>query len=64
MDCRVLRQRESDFIIQHSRNEPDATPINAALSYMEQYLNQPLDIDQLCKQACMSLSQYRKIKQS
>jgi len=55
---RVLRQKECDFILQYSRKEPDANPISAVLNYIEQSLNQAIDIDYLCKLACMSRSRF------
>ena len=53
---RMLRQQGRDLLLNHSRQNPDASSMTAVLSFMGENLSQPLDIEQLCRRACMSRS--------
>ena len=55
---RLLRHQTRDFIISHSHSQPDHNGLNAAISYLRGNLEQNLNIDQLCKLACMSRSKF------
>ncbi len=53
---RLLRQQGRDVLLSYSRQSPDANGITAVIYYLEQNIAQPLDIEQLCRCACMSRS--------
>jgi len=53
---RLLRQQGRDTLLDYCQHTPDASSITAALSYISQNYSQPLDIEQLCRRACMSRS--------
>jgi len=53
---RLLRQQGREQLLSYCRQQPDASGITAAIQYIEQNIALPLDIDSLCKQACMSRS--------
>lgn len=53
---RMLREQGRDVLMQYSQRYPDASGLTAAVQYLESHLLQPLDIDTLCRKACMSRS--------
>lgn len=53
---RMLREQGRDVLMQYSQQYPDASGLTAAVQYLESHLVQPLDIDTLCRKACMSRS--------
>lgn len=53
---RMLRHEERDFLLSYSFDQPDASGLTAALQWIRSHLSTPLDINALCKQACMSRS--------
>lgn len=53
---RMMRKQESDFLMNYSKDEPDANHITAALNWINKNLSQALSIDKLCLIACMSRS--------
>lgn len=53
---RLLRQQGRDFLLAHCRREPDAHGVAAVIAHIEQHLDQALDVDDLCRSACMSRS--------
>ena len=53
---RLLREQGRDVLLSYCQKVPDATGITAAIHHLEQNLALPLDIDQLCRKACMSRS--------
>lgn len=53
---KLLRQQGRDMLLSYSQQAPDANGITAAVHYLEKYINVPLDIDELCRRACMSRS--------
>ncbi|MCL1067819.1 AraC family transcriptional regulator [Shewanella olleyana] len=55
---RLLRHQTRDFLLQHSDNNPEFNGLNAALQYISLHLNEPLDINELCRRACMSRSKF------
>ncbi|MFT5707672.1 MAG: AraC-like DNA-binding protein [Oceanospirillaceae bacterium] len=62
---RLLRHQTREFIISHSNKQPDHSGLNAVVSQIRQNLNQNLNIDELCKLACMSRTKFfAKFKQS
>ena len=56
--ARLLRHQTRDFIISHSINEPDNNGINAVIDYLHNHLKDEVNIDQLCKLACMSRTKF------
>ena len=55
---RMLRQQTRDFLLKISESNPEINGLGAALQHIQQYLDQPLDIDQLSRTACMSRSRF------
>ncbi len=53
---RLLRQQGRDVLLSYCRKAPDASGVTAALFFLEKNLTLPLDIDLLCRHACMSRS--------
>lgn len=53
---RLLREQGREVLLSYCKQAPDTSGITAVLHTLEQNLTQPLDIDQLCRQACMSRS--------
>ena len=58
LTVRLLRHQTRDFIIAHSEKNPDANGLNAAIHFINQNLASTLNIDQLCKLACMSRTKF------
>lgn len=55
---RMLREQGRNVLMQYSQQIPDASGLTAAVHHLEQNLAQPLDIDLLCRKACMSRSRF------
>lgn len=55
---RLLRHQTRDFLIQHSDTNPEFNGLNSAIKYISLHLNEPLDINELCRLACMSRSKF------
>lgn len=53
---RLLREQGRDVLLSYCQQAPDASGITAAIHCLEQNLAAPLDIEQLCRKACMSRS--------
>lgn len=53
---RLLREQGRKMLLNYCRWAPDASGITAAVNFIEQSLASHLDVDQLCRQACMSRS--------
>ncbi len=53
---RLLRHQTRDFLLEYGRSQPDANGLTAVLAHIENNLASPLNIEQLCKLACMSRS--------
>lgn len=53
---RLLREQGRDVLLSYCQQAPDASGIAAAIHCLEQNLAAPLDIEQLCRKACMSRS--------
>lgn len=53
---RLLRQQGRDVLLSYCRQKPDTSGITAVIHFLEQNLAIPLDIEQLCRKACMSRS--------
>jgi len=53
---KLLRQQGRDVLLNYCTKVPDATGITAAIHFLETHITLPLDIEQLCKKACMSRS--------
>ena len=55
---RLLRHQTREFIISHSTEQPDHNGLNAVVFHLKQNLTTSLDIDALCKLACMSRTKF------
>ena len=53
---RLLREQGREQLLAYCKQNPDASGITAVLAYIEKNSALPLDIEQLCRQACMSRS--------
>ncbi|MCL5974814.1 MAG: AraC family transcriptional regulator [Gammaproteobacteria bacterium] len=53
---RLLREQGREVLLSYCKRVPDASGITTVIHTLEQNLREPLDIDQLCRQACMSRS--------
>ncbi|MGQ8364278.1 helix-turn-helix domain-containing protein [Glaciecola sp. 1036] len=65
LTARLLRHQTREIMVNFSRENPEHNGITQAVSYLEANFNRPLDIDTLCKKACMSRTKFfQKFKQS
>lgn len=55
---RLLQQQSRDLMLANCHQPQINCSLNNALDYLAENLNQPLDIDKLCKIACMSRSKF------
>lgn len=53
---RLLREQGRDVLLSYCQANPEASGITAAIHYLEQNLTSALDVDELCRKACMSRS--------
>lgn len=53
---RLLREQGREVLLSYCQQRPDANGITAAINCLEENISTPLDIDQLCRKACMSRS--------
>jgi len=53
---RLLRQQGREQLLSYCQQQPDASGLTAVIRYIEQNIALPLDIDGLCRLACMSRS--------
>jgi len=53
---KLLRQQGREVLLNYSQHSPDATGLTAVVQYLETNSAQPLDIETLCRTACMSRS--------
>lgn len=58
LSARLLRQQTRDFIISHCERDPQMNHINAVVNHILHNLEQPLDIERLCKLACMGRTKF------
>lgn len=58
LTIRLLRHQTRDFIISHAEKLPDGNGINASLQFIHQKLVEAIDIEELCKIACMSRTKF------
>ncbi len=58
LSARLLRQQTREFIIAYSEQNPEANQINAAVSHILLNLAKPLDMEAICKLACMGRSKF------
>jgi len=60
---RLLRHNTRDFLLAYCSKDPEANSLIAALDWINNTLAQPLDINLLCRHACMSRSRlYQEFK--
>lgn len=58
LTVRLLRHQTRDFIISHCEQTPDSNGLNAAIHFINHHLASNIDIEQLCKIACMSRTKF------
>jgi len=58
LTVRLLRQKTREFMLNFCYEEPDNNGLNSALNYITQHLSERLDVEQLCKIACMSRTKF------
>lgn len=56
--ARLLQQQSRDLLLTAAQQSPDRSGLHHALNYMESHLEEPLDVDKLCKLSCMSRSRF------
>jgi AraC-like DNA-binding protein len=56
--CRLLRQQGREFLLACAAQDPHKNAMTAVLHDLQQRLAEPLDIDRLCRIACMSRSKF------
>lgn len=57
---RMLRHQTRAFLLRFCRDNPEANGMTAAIRHLLEQLEQPLDIERLCRIACMSRSRFFK----
>lgn len=63
--ARLLRQQGRDFLLRCMQQDPQQSALVQVLSYIEEHLTVPLDIEKLAKIACMSRTKlYQQFKNS
>jgi len=55
---RLLQHQSRDLMLSSCKQQRCTTPFSQVLLYIEQHLSDSLDIDSLCKMACMSRSKF------
>ncbi|GAB3112926.1 AraC family transcriptional regulator [Aestuariicella hydrocarbonica] len=61
---RMLRQQGREFLQRCARQDPTLTGLTHAVHYIDTHLSEGIDIDQLCRIACMSRSKlYQQFRQ-
>ncbi|OUS24667.1 AraC family transcriptional regulator [Thalassotalea sp. 42_200_T64] len=58
LTIRLLRHQTRGFLLHHSEQEPDNNGLNAALYYINHHMTETLNIEHLCRIACMSRSKF------
>ena len=53
---KLLRQQSRELLLNYSQEKPDASGLIAAIHYLNTNLSKHLNIDELCRHACMSRS--------
>lgn len=55
---RMLRQQGRNFLLHCARNDPTLNGLTDAVRYIDDHLAEAIDIEQLCRIACMSRSKF------
>lgn len=55
---RMLQQQAKDFLLNQIQTNPEQTGLHKAIHYLEQHIDEPLNMDHLQKLACMSRSKF------
>lgn len=58
LSVRLLRQQTRDFIVAHCEQDPEANAINRVVNHILANLTHALDVEQLCKLACMGRTKF------
>jgi AraC-like DNA-binding protein len=61
--ARLVRQQGRDYLLSWSASDPSHCALTAVTHYIQTHLAEPIDIDSLCRVACMSRSKlYERFK--
>jgi len=55
---RMLRQQGRNFLLHCARNDPTLNGLTDAVRYIDDHLAEAIDVEQLCRIACMSRSKF------
>ena len=58
LTIRLLRHQSREFILSFCQKEPDHNGLSAVLNYMTEHISDHLNIEQLCRLACMSRTKF------
>lgn len=58
---RMLQQQSRHFLLEQLTTNPEISGIHNAIHYLEQHLDQPIDIESLPQKACMSRSKFFRL---
>lgn len=58
LTVRLLRQQSRDFMMSFCQQQPDHSGLTMAVEFIQQNLNESIDIDQLCRIACMCRTKF------
>lgn len=56
--ARLLQQQSRDLLLGAVKQAPDHNGLYQAVHYLETHLDEPLDVEKLCKLSCMSRSRF------
>lgn len=58
LTIRLLHHQTRDFLLSFCQQQPDKNGLAAALCFIEQHLNENIDVDELARIACMSRTKF------
>jgi len=58
LTVRLLRQQSRDFMMSFCQQQPDHSGLTMAIEFINQHLNENIDIDQLCRISCMCRTKF------
>ncbi len=58
LTIRLLRHQTRDFILSFCQQQPDHSGLSAVIAFIEQHLNESLEVDDLARLACMSRTKF------
>ena len=58
LTVRLLRQQSRDFMMSFCQQQPDHSGLTMVITYINKHLHECIDIDQLCRIACMCRTKF------